>query len=338
MAVTIAEYLGKRTDSTTQIEPVPIPFARPIPACPFNKLPCKKMDKKTGANFPICSLRRGNELYIVCEHRLASTSGDQDLPLSPYQAKMLLTLAREVLNEDVKPEQVLYKAEVVMKSRSKADYMLSVSSDVSETYGPRKLIVEMQGGGETNNTGTMSRHIKQWTNSDTPTNAFLSAPLGEVSPIQTNAWRRLQEQIFSKASVAVLSQCGFVACIGTIIYDSMSTKLNGFGSIQMEKSDKWNVAFLTYCEDRDGPAIGETIPLKIDYSRVVYTTYDKLVNKLITRGIPDPDAFEKGWKTLSGELFDEGIASLKENSISYTAKTTTTPNNENYQMRSLFDE
>lgn len=310
MAVIVAEYLGKRTDSTVQIEPIPIPFQHPVPDCPFNKLPCKKMNKETEANFPICSLRRNGELYIVCEHRLVSTSGEQDLPLSPYQAKMLLTLAKEVFYANIALDQVLYKSEVRMKSKSKADYMLSVTPDVLKTYGPRRLIVEMQGGGETSNTGTMTRHLEKWSTLEKPTNRFLSSPLPHVGLIQTNAWRRLQEQIFAKASVAALSGYGFVACIGTILFDSVTRKIDGLYDIQVSRDEQWDVAIITYCEDKEGQMIGETIPLRIDQSRTIYTTYEKLVAKLVSRGLPDLEAFEGTWRKLSGESFGEDDVSI----------------------------
>ncbi len=312
MAIIIAEYLGKRTNSDTSIHPYPhkveegkgIQFEH-MGTCPFNELPCKKMNKKSNALFPVCSLRRNGELYIICEHRLISTSRQADgLPLSPYQNKMLLILAKEIFAEELSIEQLLYKSEITMASRSRADYMLSVTSDVVRTYGPRKLIVEMQGGGETSNTGDMTARLAQWSLLANPTNAFLSKPIS-VGLIQTNAWRRLQEQILTKGSVAKASGNGLVACVGTHVFDQVSEKLNNFAGLSIPKTETWDTAIIAYSEDTSGARIGDAIPLKIDSSRRIYTRYQDLAKRLIERGEPDPIAFSGPWKKLTGEVVNE---------------------------------
>ncbi len=304
MAIIVAEYLGHRTDSITPIKPVPYPFSQPIPLCPFNKLPCKKMNMQENANFPICSLWRKNQLYIVCEHRLASTSSDVTLPISPYQADVLHKLAQEVFDPNIKLEEVAFKPEVTMKSGHNADYIMGVTPSVIHTYGHRKLIVEIQGGGETSNTGVMTRTVISWTNSNQPDNQSLSAPLKKVGLIQTNAWRRLQEQLLAKASVASVTGYGFVACVGTILFDYVSGKLNNFSGIGVSKNSNWDIAIIAYCQDAALPVRNGPIPLKIDQSRILYTTFNQLATLLIGRGSNDPEAFSGDYRTLTGRTIN----------------------------------
>ncbi len=138
MSISVAEYLGQRTDAPTQIKPIPLPFSQPIPLCPFNKLPCKKMNMKTNSKFPVCSLRRNGEIYIVCENRLVSTTSEHDLPMSPYQADTLHKLAQEVFHSTIAINQLAYKAEVRMKSGHVADYTIKghkLRFQRSETLG-----------------------------------------------------------------------------------------------------------------------------------------------------------------------------------------------------------
>lgn len=68
MAVSIAEYLGQRTDVEHQIVPV---SKGTLAQCPFMDRTCDKVSKN---NHPVCSVRKPDgTIWIVCEHRLCST-------------------------------------------------------------------------------------------------------------------------------------------------------------------------------------------------------------------------------------------------------------------------
>lgn len=43
-----------------------------------------------------------------------------------------------------------------------ADYVMTLRNGRSAFSGPDRLVVEMQGGGETTNTGEQTRHVQQW--------------------------------------------------------------------------------------------------------------------------------------------------------------------------------
>ena len=360
MAIIVAEYLGQRIESNEDITPFPyqeaeekgIQFEK-MGICPFNGLTCKKMDKGTNARFPVCSLRRNEELYIICEHRLISTTRKTGYPLSPYQEKMLLALAREIFSPDVTSNQLLYKTEVYVASAEeieenesakrkkfgRADYMLSVTPDVTKTYGPRKLIIEVQGGGETSKTGNMTTQLKRWTNAEHPTNRLLSTPL-DVGLIQTNAWRRLQEQILTKGSVAAASGYGFVACVGTHVFDQVKTKLNNFADLPVlsKEEDTWDTALVAYREDTSETEsiITNAIPLEVDYSRIIYTRYTELANILIRRGEAVPAIFAGKWWKLTGEAVSENGIPLEEIKKPRRSRKKTSPSNETQDRQTLF--
>ena len=71
MAVSIAEYLGQRTDVDQQI--VPVAKGTQI-QCPFMDRTCDKASKVKNPTPPVCSVRKPDgTVWIVCEHRLCST-------------------------------------------------------------------------------------------------------------------------------------------------------------------------------------------------------------------------------------------------------------------------
>jgi hypothetical protein len=239
MAVTIAEYLGQRTDSNITIQPCEVPASTlaSVAICPFNNLPCSKImkgfkeriegqvpDESTKqAKHPVCSLRKNDgTFYIVCEDRLISGSTAQ---ISDYQKEMLLQVAKWVFSPELVLSQVGYKSEVriqtgdTQKQHHKADFILAVDDSVTKTYGHRRILLEIQGGGETNNTGMITRHIEHWWRSDAPNNELLRQNITKAGTIETNAWRRFQEQLFAKATTAKKSQCGFAVALGTVVFD-----------------------------------------------------------------------------------------------------------------------
>lgn len=80
------------------------------------------------------------------------------------------------------------------------DYVLDARP--TSYTGQSKVILEIQGGGETSSTGGMTRHVTNWTNENSPTNSILRQNLPKVGIIPNNAWKRQLEQIGRKYAVA----------------------------------------------------------------------------------------------------------------------------------------
>ena len=213
MGVSIAEYFGQRTDiSSTVIQPVTANSR--VKKCPFMDKNCAKISKRLK---PVCSVRKHNgDIWIVCRDRLCSTN--KTIPLIGYQKNMLLGIAKEVFSSEVEKENIFIKREVripvVGSSNYNADYVMSIQKYKGELRGPKNVVLEMQGGGETSNTGSITRHIDVWEALKNKTNSFLSQDVN-AGTIETNAWRRQQEQFIIKGNIASQTGGGIVFCVGS---------------------------------------------------------------------------------------------------------------------------
>lgn len=293
MGASVAEYYGQRTDVDNPIiQPIEI-LKGEIP-CPFTSGGiCKKV--KSGYN-PVCSVRDSKGiLWINCSERLCSSK--KDIPLSDHQSDILLDVGKHVYGNSIQKENVCVKREerlsVVDGTKYNADFILSTSTGLSNHAGPDKLVLEMQGGGETTNTGELTRHVNNWR--DLPaaerTNEFLRRPTS-ASPLVTNAWRRQQEQFIVKGNIALETWKGqgIAFCVGSLLYDYLMDKLKNY-TLQPLKDYNWTLGLFTFVEDKDNPIIPGPIPLKIDDEKCIYTNYQTFVHALINQGKPSKSAF-----------------------------------------------
>ncbi len=280
----IAEYLGQRTEFSQSITPI----KGNSDLCPFNGFPCRKItsaDRKA----PICSLRRNEELYIVCEERLISTKIEK---ITSYQQEKLLEVSQYIYNPYIQPVDIGIKSEVSIKIPNKrgaykADFVIKLLNNTIETLSPRGAIMEVQGGGETSNTGNMQRHITNWENGNL-SHSQLTDNLPNVGPIQNNAWKRLQDQIFIKTAIAKHQGYGFIACIGSLLYEQINFKLQNIKNLQ---NQKWELAFITFIEDKSKPITPGAIPLKIEPEKTLFTTFDEFVFAIQNQGVLVPNIF-----------------------------------------------
>jgi len=215
MGVSVAEYFGQRTDMDTPvIEPITTPAT-----CPFTSgNTCKKL---RSGNAPVCSVRKPDgTLWIVCSERLCATK--KDIPLCDHQQRILHKIAQHLYDPSVTYEDVCVKREeqlnVVEGTKYNADYIISLASGRSEFSGPDRMVLEMQGGGETTNTGKITSLINEWAANPERTNAQLRQAT-QASTLETNAWRRQQEQFIVKGNVAMKTWKGYgiAFCVGTLL-------------------------------------------------------------------------------------------------------------------------
>lgn len=126
MAVVVAEYLGVRTDTNLNIQPIRInkttgDIGKPTLPCPFKSSHC---DKAKRGDKPICSLRDSitNEIWIVCSHRLCASS-PKNAPLTSHQVSILHQVAKVVFDPKITQNEVLVKREVPIRVTADSDYM-----------------------------------------------------------------------------------------------------------------------------------------------------------------------------------------------------------------------
>ena len=298
MGVTVAEYLGMRTD-------VDYPVIAPVTgqvACPFSAgNTCKKL--KSG-NHPVCSVRRPDgRLWIVCSDRLCATK--KDIPLCQHQSDVLLDIGKHIFSPDVMKEEVCVKREarldVVEGTKYNADYVISLASGRTPYSGPDRLVLEMQGGGETTNTGKLTEVVNRWIATQNRTNAMLRS-VSEASTLETNAWRRQQEQFIVKGNIAMKTWKGYgiAFCVGSILFDYLMDKLASANLPDLKEYNR-TLDQLGISEDESQPVVAGPIPLKVDESRMLFTNYQTFVQALINQGEPSLQAFRGEFINLNNE-------------------------------------
>lgn len=313
MPVIVAEYLGVRTDTGIPIQPIKIRKGmgseyKPTLPCPFKHSHC---DKAKRGDKPICSVRDSNtnEVWIVCSHRLCATSPKR-APFTSHQVAILHQVAQHVYEPTIDREEILVKREapvpVTEGTNYSADYVMwRKNPHQTSPYNPdRALVLEMQGGGETTNTGDLSRHIDVWDQSEEIDNNLLNTPVAKVAPLVTNAWRRQQEQFLVKGNVAMLTGGRMAFCVGPMIYDYLMKRFRD-GILSDLRNANWTLAILTFIEDEDQSNAPDcapnSIPLVIDQNKILFTNYHSFVQVLTNQAFASPDLFVGEYMDLSGE-------------------------------------
>ena len=293
MGVKVYEYLGVRVESDVHISP----FQSEM--CPFMHSTCSKI---TGNNKPICSVKTASDdVWIVCKHRLCSTL--KNIPLIDHQLDVLQQVANHIWPGYSVPEYVGIKREVAIPvtqtSRYNADYIMVNNHPNFRLSGPRRVVLEMQGGGETSNTGIITQTVTSWERHSNRTNAMLGVMNVSVGTIQTNAWRRQQEQFIIKGNIAMETGGGIVFCVGTLLFDYLEDRFKD-RHLNNLRGHNWTLALLTFTDyvKSDG-----SVGFRIDENRVLYTNYQNFIQVLISQGAPFPGMFEGEFETLNGKSF-----------------------------------
>lgn len=313
MGVSVAEYFGQRTDIDTEnIIPVEIPpkktereklhWNKPIPICPFTSgNPCKKLNSSYE---PICSVRKPDgTLWICCSDRLCATK--KNIALSAYQSNILLDVGKHIFSSDVTKEDICVKREerlsVIEGTNYNADYIITLKNGRSPFSGPDRMILEMQGGGETTNTGNLTNHVKSWRESSLPLNSILRKNT-KASTLETNAWRRQQEQFIVKGNIAMKTWKGYgmTFCVGTLLFDYLMDKLV-LANLPDLHHYNWTLAVIAFKEDTFAPISFGPIPLIVDEDRMLFTNYQTFVQALINQGEPSLNAFRGSFINLNNE-------------------------------------
>ena len=220
-----------------------------------------------------------------------------------------MDIARYIYYPEIIESDVLVKREVQIPitdtSDYSADYVMYIRNprQISPTISDRAVVLEMQGGGETSNTGKLSKHIKEWRDSDTPSNSFLSQDVNNVSPLVTNAWRRQQEQFLVKGNVAMMSGGRMVFCVGTMLYDYLFKRIRT-GILMDLREANWTLSVIAFKEDPTGvPPVcaPHSIPLAIDETRTKFTNYSAFVQALTNQGAPCDGMFRGNYISLVGD-------------------------------------
>ncbi|NAX43532.1 MULTISPECIES: NotI family restriction endonuclease [unclassified Vibrio] len=308
MAVHVAEYLGQRTDiEGRNIKPVSLGVKH---ICPFMDGYCSKLTKNLQ---PVCSVRKKNgTMWIVCEHRLCATPKTKkvhidgkektvDAKLTPYQNEILWKIAQTVYRGQFDKNDIVVNREAPIPIEEtggsyKADYIMR---NLAQGAKIDEILLEMQGGGETSQTKHISDHVLKWAKMDEPTNEILRLEIAKPNSIETNAWRRQQEQFLVKGNIVNQTGGKIVFAIGSLIYDYLYPRVSR-ANLRDLKEHNWTLCLLGIKEDTSKPKIFGPIPLTIDEDRTLFTNYSTFVRTLTDQGGPEPSIFKGKFLSLGG--------------------------------------
>jgi len=296
MSVSVAEYLGQDTLSIVTINPV-LPKSGAL--CPFMNRTCDKVAKGL---HPVCSVRKPDSngtLWITCEHRLCSSrrkdSGKppQLIFLNPHQQNILLQIAKFVYDDsNLTLPEIGVRREVNIplpdsENSYHADYVMRNFSGRGKID---EILLEMQGGGETTSTGEISAHLNNWVNNPSRTNQMLSQTVKKASPLETNAWRRQQEQFLVKGNVVDQTGGKIVFVVGGLLFDYLHRRVRHSRLRDLRKHN-WTLCLLPIKESTAQPLNNE-VPIELDEERAIFTNYATFIRVLTDQGYPCPEMFE----------------------------------------------
>ena len=229
------------------------------------------------------------------------------MPLNDHQKNILHAVAKEIFSPDIARNEVLVNREVPIPVTQDSDYsadyvMWRKNPQLITTFNPdRPIVLEMQGGGETTSTGDLTKHIAQWEKGE----AILTTPVKKTAPLVTNAWRRQQEQFLVKGNAAMLTGGRMVFCIGSMIYDYLMPRLTSTTIFPSLKNANWTLALLTFVEDTSVAAhpaslsAPDSIPLKIDTNKTLFTNYGFFVQAITNQGTACNSMFQEPYVDLA---------------------------------------
>jgi hypothetical protein len=297
MPARIAEYLGQRTD-------VDLPVIRPTalnpdiaPTCPFMGGPCSKITGEKSYP-PVCSVRTDQGLFVVCSDRLIPAKSH----VITAQHVELLAEVADKLYPGIPDEHVGYRRQLGLRVSGGAiylDYVLALKPGTAFAGRPY-AIVEIQGGGETSNTGTLTKHVKAWSETAGRNNELLRMRFPKVGIIPDNAFKRQLRQVFRKAPLAKKFGGAFALVLGPTLFDYFIFGMDEAHGWYAE----WEVALVEVVEvedNRPGP-----IPLKTN--RTLFMSYDAFVKYMTDAPIPDTtiNPFHGSYRSTHNELFVVG--------------------------------
>lgn len=297
MSVTIAEYLGQRTDVD---DPVILPTSldgKNVPTCPFMGGPCSKLSSSKPSP-PVCAVRANGKIFPVCPHRLVPSRASV---LTPIHLSMLQSVAKKLI-PGVPASQIGYRRQIGVRLPSTSgssrqiflDYVLA--TDPSQCDNAELILLEVQGGGETSSTGSITRHVSEWAVSPEPTNAVLREPL-RAGIIPNNAWKRQLEQIIRKAPLAKAFGGRFALAVGEVLYDYIVRSMPG----GIEYFSDWEIGVVEMVE-AGAVQPGSTL---FSANRAMFLTYESFLRAISEATMIDqmPNPFAGEFTTLHNSTF-----------------------------------
>jgi hypothetical protein len=299
MKISIGEYWAQDPKTATQLITPLQPGGPLLVECPFSGLPCSKLHSLDHApEHPICSVRvedgdGSDGLYSVCRDRL--------LPIRtngywPPNIQVLASVA-ETLFPGAYPGDVGYRRQITVQVGSGKQVVLDYVLDAPKFLtGKNRVILEVQGGGETSSTGSMTRHVAAWSLLRPPTNALLRRSVPKVGIIPNNAWKRQLEQITRKFPIAQRFGGVFALVMGELLL----RYIRGLFPADCSYFPEWEIALLGVAET---PSTTPG-PIRIDHVQdALFLSFADFIAAVQDFPLPEamPDPFAGTYTTMTNE-------------------------------------
>lgn len=218
--------------------------------------------------------------------------------LTPHQIAILGSVA-ETLFPGAYAGDIGYRRQISIAVGSGKRVVLDYALDAPEYKGGKnRVILEVQGGGETSATGTMTRHVAAWSLLKPPSNLRLRQPLPGVGIIPNNAWKRQLEQITRKYPVAQRFGGVFALVVGELLLNYIRPQFTGDCAYFPE----WEIALLSVAEKpSNSPG-----PIRIDHVKdALFFTFMDFMAAVQGFPLPEtmPDPFAGSYTTISNNSY-----------------------------------
>ncbi len=288
MSVNILEYLGKRTTDSI----VPWVLGDPIVECPFFDGPCAKISRRTPQK-PICSVESDGRLWITCEHRLLTS---KNVPIShPYLSNRITEIAEILWGHPLNMSNVAVSREHNIAGFN-ADYVFALNPQWKVHNVPLRYSMEVQGGGDTTQTGNLTRHVDAW-ESDRDGHQ-LDGNVSGVQPNVLNVWKRMLSQLITKGLAATRMRQGVGCIIGDKLFDEIQNR-TGWTSLAAPEDGYVDFVVISYSAAESNESPVNLVP---DHTRMIRSTFQMFLDQM-RRGGVDAD-FSGRYEALDGRSVD----------------------------------
>jgi hypothetical protein len=265
---------------------------------------CSKLDGKKSYH-PVCVLRSADgRPWIVCTDRLIPSRSNTN---TPHHTAILGGVA-QILFPHANVRDIGYKPQQGIQLGPKNTVFLdySLRTRTPQKTGRSKVVLEIQGGGESSATGEVTRHVATWATMNAPTNGFLRENFKQVGIIPNNAWKRQLEQIFRKTAICRRFDAGFALVMGDVLYDYV-TNILGAGE---QYFDNWEISLISIAERASDMA--GSIPID-QVNRSSFFSFDAFIEAMKNFPLPDtmPNPFNGHFTTITNENFDIGVDEIE---------------------------
>jgi hypothetical protein len=157
--------------------------------------------------------------------------------------------------------------------------------------------MEIQAGGDTNQTGNITSHVAVWESS--PASVALRQTVA-AAPNVLNVWKRLLGQLLTKGLAATRARQGVGCIMGQLLFDSIS-EWTTWSQLRAPEDGFSDFVVIPY---RVSDATASPVRLEVNGDSVIRSTFQRFLDRLRDVGIGAD--FGGSYVRLDGEAIEGG--------------------------------